>query len=514
MFAARLIKSAARHYSEGVNTSTAPRTAISVHLPAAGNHEFFLIHGYTGSPTDFNGLERVLHQEFAATVKIIAMKGHGTHIEHLDGLHYRDFFEQVETELKRDLDSGKTIILGGMSFGGQLALSLAARYPVAGVFTIAVPYRLKFPFSIPGLPTIGIWKKYWPKHMGLAERMMREREHAVYYTRMPISGLKIVRRANRDLRRRLGRIHCPCLTIYSTKDPVGHYKCVATIENSISSPVKESVISNNQIHNLFFSTDRALVTQKIVDFCRRHAVFHRTNTAGRETVTAIVPAYNEEARLGSVLQALTATALLDEIIVVDDGSTDNTAAVVKQFPSVRYLRNARNRGKSYAMDRGVRATSASIIFFCDADLTGLTPAIIESIIRPVLAGEAGMSIGIRNNLMQKSLLSVALNSGERAIRRQTWEQLPQFYKYRYRIEIGLNNFLRRHDQHIHHAVYPYYQTIKEAKYGFRQGMVLRWRMNYDVVLAFLYAHTLDRLRRRKQRYVQRRTLKHQQTLAA
>ena len=72
-------------------------------------------------------------------------------------------------------------------------------------------------------------------------------------------------------------------------------------------------------------------------------------------IAAVVPAYNEEARIGEVLRALLAAPELAEIVVVNDGSRDGTAAVARQFRTVRALDLPENRGKGAAMRCGALA---------------------------------------------------------------------------------------------------------------------------------------------------------------
>ena len=215
-------------------------------------------------------------------------------------------------------------------------------------------------------------------------------------------------------------------------------------------------------------------------------------------VAAIVPAYNEGKRIAEVLEALVKTPIFKEIIVVDDASTDDTKIVVsklmKKYDKIKYLKNAKNMGKAYSMGMGVNETASEIIFFCDADLVGLTPKIVESIINPVLNGEYDMFIGIRSNKMQKTVKLVAIKSGERALKREIWENLPGFYKHRYRIETGLNYFARKKGK-IGCKIFPYYQTLKENKYGFFKGFFLRMWMNFDVFIANLGINFYDRFRR-------------------
>jgi glycosyltransferase involved in cell wall biosynthesis len=84
-------------------------------------------------------------------------------------------------------------------------------------------------------------------------------------------------------------------------------------------------------------------------------------------VSVIVPTYNRAARLEDCLRSIVAAAAVDsEIIVVDDGSTDNTSEVVAQFPEVRYLRQA-NRGPSAARNAGARLARGRYLAFFDSD---------------------------------------------------------------------------------------------------------------------------------------------------
>lgn len=205
-------------------------------------------------------------------------------------------------------------------------------------------------------------------------------------------------------------------------------------------------------------------------------------------VAAIVPAYNEAQNIERVLDVLEVTPLLNEIIVVDDGSTDATAEIVGARKGVTLIRNKENKGKALSMDRGVRATDAPIIFFCDADLRGLTPEIVESIIRPVLRRQLDMFVAVLDRSMQKTVRLFGINSGQRALRREIWELLPESFKQGYRVEAGLNYIARKHGRGFGWQRFNFGQTIKEKKYGVWKGTVLRWKMNMDVL--YVYLHTL------------------------
>src|SRR3989338_8626327 len=137
--------------------------AETIVLEADSDKEFFLIHGYTGSPTDFNGLEKYLHERLNANVKIIRLLGHGENISSLDNLDYEDFLKQVEEEFRKDLERGRKIIVGGYSFGSYPALYLASKYPVSGVFHVVIPYELKFPFNLKIANLAWVFGKHWSK---------------------------------------------------------------------------------------------------------------------------------------------------------------------------------------------------------------------------------------------------------------------------------------------------------------------------------------------------------------
>lgn len=203
-------------------------------------------------------------------------------------------------------------------------------------------------------------------------------------------------------------------------------------------------------------------------------------------VSAIVPAYNEVSRIGSVLQTLTTCPYLHEVIVVDDGSTDGTADLVQKYP-VRFFRQEKNMGKGAAMERGVQEAKNETLFFCDADIHGLTHAMIHQIIDPVQREEVEMFIGMRNRkfyVLRIVLAFVPLLGGERALTKKLWQTLPEYFKTRFRIEAGLNFYAKYYGKGLRFKVFRgVSQTIKEKKYGFAKGVVARLGMGRDYLQA-------------------------------
>jgi glycosyltransferase involved in cell wall biosynthesis len=117
-------------------------------------------------------------------------------------------------------------------------------------------------------------------------------------------------------------------------------------------------------------------------------------------VTAIVPAYNEEKKIQGVLRFLVGSANVDEVICINDGSTDSTEKKIKAIKSVKLISYRKNKGKAYAIVKGIKRAIGDIIVFVDADLSGLNNECIKNLIMPLIEGKYDVVIGYpaANNL--------------------------------------------------------------------------------------------------------------------
>lgn len=116
------------------------------------------------------------------------------------------------------------------------------------------------------------------------------------------------------------------------------------------------------------------------------------STAPRQTITAVLPAFNEAGRVGATVQAL--QGLVDEILVIDDASTDSTAAEARAAGAT-VLTQPVNQGYIAAIKRGFAAAAGDIVVVVDAD-GEFPPARIPQLVAPILAGEADMVQGHRD----------------------------------------------------------------------------------------------------------------------
>jgi hypothetical protein len=136
------------------------------------------------------------------------------------------------------------------------------------------------------------------------------------------------------------------------------------------------------------------------------------------TISCVICAYNEAERISAVLEAASGHPLLREIIVVDDGSSDDTIERALAFADVTLISLWPNGGKTRALSTGVAAASGDYLMLLDADLEGLTRADISKLAEPVLAGEADASISLRgDSLALYRAMRLDFVSGERVLPR-------------------------------------------------------------------------------------------------
>lgn len=171
----------------------------------------------------------------------------------------------------------------------------------------------------------------------------------------------------------------------------------------------------------------------------------------------IIPAYNEGERIKDTLDNIIDLEMVDEVIVVDDGSKDNTSEILESYNNdkLKYKIQNPNKGKGRALEEGLKMLdeSSDICVFLDADL-GKTSSEIVKIIKPVIEGECDVAIakfrpaakkggmGFVKRLARDSVYSmtgVSLDStlsGQRAFKREVIERFKSIPDG-YGVEVGM-----------------------------------------------------------------------------
>ncbi|SCH11330.1 MULTISPECIES: glycosyltransferase family 2 protein [unclassified Romboutsia] len=174
-------------------------------------------------------------------------------------------------------------------------------------------------------------------------------------------------------------------------------------------------------------------------------------------ISIIVPAYNEESRIKNTLEAIKNIKEINEIVVVDDGSSDNTTKVASEVNSEKIvvLKLDKNKGKGYALNYGLKIAmkNADIIGFLDADL-GSSASDVKKLIDPILNDEADVVIakfppakkkgglGFVKGLAKDSVFEMtgveldATLSGQRLFKKEVLEKFNEI-PFGYGVEVGM-----------------------------------------------------------------------------
>jgi len=202
------------------------------------------------------------------------------------------------------------------------------------------------------------------------------------------------------------------------------------------------------------------------------------------TITAIIPAYNEEKTIANVLKPLSSMSIIDEIIVISDGSHDNTAKIARAF-NARVIELEKNHGKTNAVITGVKNTDSNIILMLDADLIGLRHEHIMNLLLPVINKEADMTIGIfkhgrgATDFAQKI---APFLSGQRVITRSVFDKLNKYNARDYGIEVALTHMAEKEKIRVKEIILPdLTHMMKEEKRGVVLGFLSRLKMYWDIL---------------------------------
>jgi len=116
-------------------------------------------------------------------------------------------------------------------------------------------------------------------------------------------------------------------------------------------------------------------------------------------VSVIMPAFNEEKRIGKVISVVLKSPYIRELIVVDDGSKDGTFETASKIKhkKLKVFALKENKGKSHAMKYGLKKSKEEYVLFLDSDLVGLKISNLGKIILPVLKGKVDVTFCMHGN---------------------------------------------------------------------------------------------------------------------
>lgn len=207
-------------------------------------------------------------------------------------------------------------------------------------------------------------------------------------------------------------------------------------------------------------------------------------------VSCIIPAYNEAQRITYILEFLLSYSRIDEVVVVDDGSSDSTAKVVQDFidqhrcsPRYKLIINSKNQGKGRAVAVGLTQAKGDVIVFCDADIFSIDASCFDKLIQNL--SPQNRMVVLDTSFIRRFPLSITgmvrLWSGQRACYRSDLLQLDWTMAGNYALESWLNaQYLNQNWGALYVFAYGADSVLQFEKQPKGKGLDFYMRINKEI----------------------------------
>ena len=239
-----------------------------------GKTGVLLLHGFSATPNDFMHLGPYLAKK-NYTVMAPLLPGHGTIPEHLASVKHQEYFSAAEKAFKTLKQKSNRVIVVGNSFGANLAVLLAQKYPVDGVVLLGMPYKMRGERVYQAIqllvPLIFRFKRFkkkkypTPKAQAIASKR-------VHYDVLPVNSLPAFYRVIKKSKNALSHVRAPVLIMESTND---HYLApdnATCLYNKIPAAKKKLIRMHDAYHVLLSDeTHTPAVCKEIANFIQTTA---------------------------------------------------------------------------------------------------------------------------------------------------------------------------------------------------------------------------------------------------
>jgi carboxylesterase len=256
-------------YSDGTPDASGRRVGV------------LLSHGFTGSPASMVPWGRHLADQGLA-VAVPLLPGHGTTWQEMTSTRYEDYYAALSAELDALRARTDAVVVGGLSMGGCLAITLAERRPadLAGLVLVnaAVASTNKQLLLLP------VMKRLVAAFPAIGNDIKKEGVEEYAYPKTPLKPLASMVAAWKGVRADLGKITVPVLLFRSTDDHVVDPSSARIILDSISSTDKQERVLADSFHVATLDNDAPQIFAESTDFVRRV-----TAAAPQATTQATMP---------------------------------------------------------------------------------------------------------------------------------------------------------------------------------------------------------------------------------
>ena len=172
--------------------------------------------------------------------------------------------------------------------------------------------------------------------------------------------------------------------------------------------------------------------------------------------TVIICAFNEENTIKNVVTKVS-NYFFDEVIIVNDGSTDKTDSIlkeIKKYYNFKYIILPKNKGKGFAMAKGIEKAKGDVIMFIDADLSNIQDNHFNELLTPILNNKADMVLGQpTETLIDSSINPFKSFTGQRALKKSDILPLTEKMKNsRFGVETLINLYYQSENKNIKYVI--------------------------------------------------------------
>ncbi len=203
--------------------------------------------------------------------------------------------------------------------------------------------------------------------------------------------------------------------------------------------------------------------------------------------SCIITAFNESPRIINVLKVATKIKNVDEVIVVDDGSSDDTSNIIKSnFPQVKLIVHETNKGKVEAVRTGVDASKNNNLLLLDADLVGLVSTETERALDIFESDSLDCLVMLTeadkyNKLIRKIFKGTSYVAGDRIIKKVILQNVLKDTSLKnYGLEIAENKYLFKNNCKVKRFQLSAIDLGKNSKYGIVKGTIGEIKMWRDI----------------------------------
>ncbi len=228
-------------------------------------------HGFTGTPKEVRWMGEYLHQR-GYTVCGMRLAGHATKPDDMIRMRYADWLASVEDGYNFLRSSCEQVFLTGLSMGGALVLTSAARCPVKGVVAMSTPYKLPDDPRLKFLKLISAVKPFMPKGKGEPGHGWFDKESWKQHVAYPENPVRCIAELNELLgimRASLPQVNVPVLLISSRDD---HYIVEGSMDmiyNDLGTTDKQKLWVDGSGHVITEEPKREQVFQAAAEFIER-----------------------------------------------------------------------------------------------------------------------------------------------------------------------------------------------------------------------------------------------------